>query len=174
MTKRLPALTTLLLFCLVTGVKAQSSQFLETELYAERLEVVVDESGGQARRLVPVTQFLPGEEVIYTAQFTNVSDSTQEQVSIVQPLPEHMVYVPGSAVGPGTDISFSIDGGANFAAPDELLVEDENGVPVVVAPEAYTHIRWSMRKNLAPGARGYARFRAVFHYREDADVGARD
>ena len=121
-----------------------------------------------------MTQFLPGEEVIYTVQFTNITESVQEHVSIVQPLPEYMVYVPGSAVGPGTDVSFSIDGGANFSAADELAAEDENGVPVVVEPKPYTHIRWSMRKNLAPGATGYARVRAVFHYRENADLEDRD
>ncbi len=174
MANRLPGLTTLLLFTLSAAAMAQSSQALEVELYAERLEVVVDESGSQARRLVAVTQFLPGEEVIYTVQFTNVTDSVQEHVSIVQPLPEYMVYVPGSAVGPGTDIAFSIDGGANFAAADELVVGDENGVPVVVEPDAYSHIRWSMRNNLAPGAKGYARFRAVFRYRENAGVDDRD
>ena len=174
MANRLPGLTTLLLITLSPAATAQSSQVLEVELHAERLEVVIDESGSQARRLVAVTQFLPGEEVIYTVQFTNITESVQEHVSIVQPLPEYMVYVPGSAVGPGTDVSFSIDGGANFSAADELAAEDENGMPVVVESKPYTHIRWSMRKNLAPGATGYARFRAVFHYRENADFEDRD
>ncbi|HUO82064.1 MAG TPA: hypothetical protein VM616_04310, partial [Gammaproteobacteria bacterium] len=75
-------------------------------------------------------------------------------------IPPGMRYVADSAAGPGTDIGYSIDGGASFAEPDELNFGQDSERRLVAA-EFYTDIRWTMRHPLAPAATGYARFRAV-------------
>lgn len=164
-----------LLGVLPTLVCGQTSGGIATKLLAEKLELVVDPAGVQGERLVPVSPadpVVPGEEVIYTVRFANESDLPRDNVVIVQALPKHMVYAADTAVGPGTDVTFSIDGGATFELPVDLTVIDEFGAEQTALPQDYSHIRWIMRHTLAPRAIGYARFRAVFHYRQPAQPAA--
>jgi hypothetical protein len=63
-------------------------------------------------------------------------------------MPQGLQFIPGSAAGPASTVEFSVDGGATFLAK----------------PEAgeFTHIRWSLRRPLPPGATALLRFRATF------------
>ena len=81
------------------------------------------------------------------------------KVQVSQKIPANTTYVPGSAGGPGADVEFSIDGGQTFARAEHLKLEDGSIAP----PERYTHIRWTLRNPLAPGATALARFRAKFN-----------
>jgi hypothetical protein len=58
-------------------------------------------------------------------------------------------------------VLYSIDGGRSFGLPEELLVTSGDGAPRTADAGEYTHIRWLLAKPLAPGATGFARFRAV-------------
>jgi len=72
-------------------------------------------------------------------------------------------YQPGSATGPACDLEFSIDGGSTFAKPE--LPRTGSGKKSVRKPPSapeYTHVRWVLRRPLAPGATALLRFRAVF------------
>ena len=120
----------------------------------------IDESGQEATRLVPVSTVVPGDEVIYTISFTNISEEPAENVTITNAVPEHMAYVGDTAFGPGTEVSFSVDGGFSYGSPGELTVTDDDGEERPANASDYTHIRWVMRSNLEPGSKGFARFRA--------------
>ena len=50
------------------------------------------------------------------------------------------MYVDGSAFGPGTEIQFSVDGGATFAPAGELNVS-ENGEVRQAEANDFTHVR---------------------------------
>ena len=56
---------------------------------------------------------------------------------------------------------YSVDGGRTFGQPRELYVGVAEGSRRLAAADDYTHIRWLLRAPLAPGAKGFARFRAV-------------
>ena len=131
------------------------------ETVVEKEETVVGDDGQETTRLVPVATIVPGEEVVYTITFTNNGADAAENVAITNPIPEHMLYVDGTAFGPGTDVSYSVDGGESYAAADELEVVDADGTVRRAGASDYTHIRWVMRNDLQSGARGFARFRAV-------------
>ena len=124
-------------------------------------EVTVNEAGEETTRLVDVTTVVPGDQVIYTVTFRNIGEQPAERVTITDPIPEEMAYVDGSVFGPGTDITFSVDGGNTFAAAEELTVLDDVGNERTAQAADYTHIRWVMRNALPPGEQGYARFRAI-------------
>ena len=134
---------------------------LQVQTIAQKEITIVNDDGQRETRLVPVTTVVPGDEVIYTITFTNVGAESADAITITDPVPQQMRYIDGSAFSAGADLQFSIDGGVNWGAAEELTVRDEQGElrPAVAAD--YTHIRWVMRHPVAPGKRGYARFKAA-------------
>jgi uncharacterized repeat protein (TIGR01451 family) len=128
---------------------------------AERRVMVPTTNGELAIRYVPATEVSVGEEVHYTLRVLNTSNMPITQAMIVRALPHNTRYIPASATGPGADLSFSVDGGATFAAAQELKVNTYLG-PRRATTDDYTHIRWQLRHPLAPGATALLRFRAEF------------
>jgi len=79
---------------------------------------------------------------------------------IKNPVPEHMLYVEGSAEGKGTKIEFSVDKGRTFEAAGKLMVPTPDGKKRRAAAADYTYIRWTIEKPLHKGANGSVSFRA--------------
>ena len=133
---------------------------LDVKTVVQKEQVIVNEDGKTETRLVPAATVVPGENVVYTITFQNISDEAADDVVVTNPIADSLTYVEGSAFGPGTEILFSIDGGQTFAKRDELIVT-ENGETRAAGPSDFTHIRWVMQQDLAAGAQGIARFAAV-------------
>ncbi|MDH4106754.1 MAG: hypothetical protein OEW35_00405 [Gammaproteobacteria bacterium] len=142
-----------------THAHAQQGHLNVTTI-VQKEEVVVDENGQQSTRLVAAAKVVPGDQVVYTVTFANVSDEAADNIVITNPLPAEMTYVEGSAFGPGAEIEFSADGGKSFAAREKLTVPDEQGGQRQARAEDYTHIRWVMREQVRAGSQGVAQFRA--------------
>ena len=138
---------------------AQEQGHLNVRTVVQKEEVTVTDTGETERKLVPADTVVPGDDVVYTITFTNVSDEIADNIVITNPISENLTYVQGSAFGPGTVIEFSVDNGQNFAAPDELMV-GANGGQRPAAAEDFTHVRWTMQNDLQVGAQGMARFKA--------------
>ena len=136
---------------------AQGHLLVKTVVQKE--EVVISESGEERVELVDAKTVVPGDEVIYTVTFQNISDEAAENVVITNPIAGDLVYVEGSAFGPGSSVLFSVDGGNVFAAASELSVT-EDGVTRPAEPRDFTHIRWQMQGDIPAGTQGVARFRA--------------
>jgi len=143
---------------LATTAIASEAVELRTQLIAE-----VRESTGPAERpsfrLVPAGRLSQGQVVYYTVRITNPTPVFANKVQVSQLIPANTTYLPGSAAGPGAEVEFSIDGGQSFASPESLKQADG----ARATPEQYTHIRWTLRNPLAPGATALARFRATFN-----------
>lgn len=152
-------LTTVVALLLVSVAYAQDGGHLKLTTTVQKEQLTITETGEQKKELVAATTVLPGDSVIYTIAFENVSDEAAENVTITNPVPENLTYEVGSAFGPGAVIEFSVDGGTLYAAAAELTVT-ENGEIRAAQPADYTHIRWVMQNDLAVGAQGIARFRA--------------
>ncbi len=132
---------------------------LELKTVVEKVEEVTSPDGETVVRLVPVDAVVPGEEVVYTVNYTNISDTPAENIVITNPIPRELTYIDGSAFGPGTDISFSVDGGASYADPASLTVI-EDGVERTATVRDFTNIRWEVKSPVDGGEQGFARFRA--------------
>jgi uncharacterized repeat protein (TIGR01451 family) len=146
------------------SITRAQAQGVELVTKAEK-EVEVEELGAKVKKLVPPQKMVPGDDVLYTVTYTNKTTTPAEKVLITNAVPPHTRYKEGSAAGEGADITFSVDGGKTFAAPGKLTVsiKDKDGKAVVrpaTAPD-YTHIRWSLRDNVAPGRTGTVTFRVV-------------
>ncbi len=142
------------------AVSAVAQGHLNVQTTVQKEETFVNEAGESDKRLVAADIVVPGDRVFYTITFTNTSDESADKVVVTNPIAEGLVYVNGSAFGPGTDITFSVDDGENYAAAGDLTVT-EDGESRPAEAKDFTHIRWVMRSELAAGAQGTARFAAI-------------
>ena len=138
---------------------AQEQGHLNVRTVVQKEEVTVNDAGETERRLVTADTVVPGDDVIYTITFTNISDEIAENIVITNPISENLTYVEGSAFGPGAVVEFSVDGGATYGAAGELMVGTNGGERPADAGD-FTHVRWTMQNELEAGAQGMARFRA--------------
>jgi uncharacterized repeat protein (TIGR01451 family) len=118
-------------------------------------------AGHEIVQLRPAEHLVAGDEVIYTLAVRNEGTTGVDDYVFTSPIPEHMVYVADSAVGPGVDISYSVDGGRSFASPGELFVHGADGKQRAAVAADYTTIRWLLRNRLNAGSMALARFRAL-------------
>lgn len=144
-----------------TTVFAAEPGSISLKSIAQQIKVTTDEKGVQHTTLVPAGKVLPGTEVVYTLEYVNVGKHPATNVVFTNPVPEHMVYVPDSAEGKGTDITFSIDGGKTWGTPDQLETRDADGTTHTALPKDYNAVRWALKGALPPGAKGSVSFHAV-------------
>lgn len=135
---------------------------IELKNSAEVEQEYVNEQGQKATRLVPVAKVVPGDQVIYTVTAKNVCDKPADNIVIANPLPEHMSYVPDSALGTGTDIAYSLDG-AEFKAAEQLVVHAADGSTRTARADEYRAVRWIFKSSFAPGATAFVRYRAALN-----------
>jgi uncharacterized repeat protein (TIGR01451 family) len=104
----------------------------------------------------------PGDEIRYTLAFTNLTAGSVKNVQFVDPIPQGLVYVLGSAAArQSARVEYSIDGGKTYAEqPMIAVVEDGKTVQKPAPRERYTHVRWTVLETVAPGAQVTAEFRA--------------
>ena len=149
---------------LIVGLATSTIAFAEGEVElkttAQQEVKVVDASGREVTKLVTASKVVPGDEVIYTITARNLSDQAVDSVVIDDPIPEHMTYVMGSAVGEGTVITFSVDGGKGFDRSENLAVTDASGTSRPAEARDYTNIRWTLDTALAPAELRSVSFRA--------------
>lgn len=142
--------------CLSATARAQNC--IELTTTAESEQQYVNEQGQKATRLVPLEKPVPGSEVVWTITAKNTCTKAVENVVIANPVPEHMTYVANSAMGTGTDITYSLDG--KEYKPAAALTSTRNGAVRVATPDEYRAIRWSYAASFAPGSTAFVRYRA--------------
>jgi uncharacterized repeat protein (TIGR01451 family) len=126
---------------------ATGSDLLETTIAVERLVPAAHPDRGSGR-FVQADRLAAGDELHYTIRVRNPGARFVTDVQVVKRMPDGVQYIEGSAVGPACDVEFSADGGQTFT---------------VKAPAGgFTHLRWSLRRPLPPGATALLRFRATF------------
>lgn len=154
------ALYALPLLFAATLALAQDASPLRVTQVAEMEKTVMAADGTKQTTLVPATLVPPGGEVVYTVKFENVGKQAATDVVVTNPVPEHTRYVANSAGGPGTEVTYSVDGGRTFGAPGALRVAADGGTRPATAAD-YTHLQFRLVNALPPGQVAYARFRTV-------------
>jgi uncharacterized repeat protein (TIGR01451 family) len=125
------------------------------------VETRMSQNGRDIVKLTPADRVVPGDQVIYTLQIRNNGAAAVRAPNVPYPIPDHMRYVADSAVGPGADVTYSIDGGRTFDRPENLKVTEPGGQMRTAGAAEYTHIRWHLKNNLKSNSVAFARFRAV-------------
>lgn len=150
---------------LAAAVQAQAPAAGVQLVNVAQREVEVEEAGKRVRKLVEPGKMVPGDEVVWTTTYTNKGPRPAERVIVTNPVPQHTKFRAGTAEGANAEIVYSVDGGKTYATPDKLVVttRDAAGKPATRPAVAadFTHIRWTLKDPLAPGASGFVRFRTV-------------
>lgn len=147
-----------LVFAALPAAAQQATQQALTVTATNRTAAQAERNDDRAR---------PGDVVRYRLTFTNVTRNPVRGVTLANPLAAGMRFVGGSARADRGDAraEYSADGGRTFSAqPMEEVVVDGQRVRRAVPAERYTHVRWTVDGNVAPGATVVAEF--------DARVGA--
>jgi uncharacterized repeat protein (TIGR01451 family) len=156
--------TMLLVTFLALPLAAQAQQKGNIELKSVA-EVDVTEANAQGQKVVKrvdaaAAKVVPGDVVIFTTTYKNISKEPADNIVITNPVPEHMDYVDKSAEGKGAKIDFSVDKGKSYEAADKLQIVDKAGKSRKALSKDITHIRWTLTKPLAPGGSGSVSFKA--------------
>lgn len=112
---------------------------------------ITNKDGSKQDKWQEPDKLLPGERVGYQIEVNNLGNEAADDIVIANPIPEHTVYIQGSAKGLNTTIEFSVDNGKTFALPAQLFVEKE-GKRVQATAADYTQVRWKLNQPLAAGA----------------------
>lgn len=131
-----------------------------------RLEIAIAQARevleGKKTRMVPIQSASPGDIVQYTLTYANKGDEVANDAVIDDPIPKGTTFLANTAAGEGAEVSFSSDGGKNFAAPVKLTYEirlpSGEVEKRVATPADYTHVRFLI-KHVAAGASGNVAFR---------------
>src|SRR5688500_13508148 len=89
---------------------AQTQGCIVLKSTAETEKEVVNDKGEKSKVLVPAGKVIPGTEVVWTVTANNTCKQPSDNVTINNPVAEHMTLVPNSAFGSGSDIIYSLDG----------------------------------------------------------------
>jgi uncharacterized repeat protein (TIGR01451 family) len=116
--------------------------------------------GRETTKLIPADRVVSGDTVIYTLEVRNTAPTSVPRPVVTYAVPQHMTYMPESAVGPGTEVTYSIDAGRSFDAPESLRIQEPGGQVRAATAADYTHIRWQMKNALKGNSVAFVRFRA--------------
>jgi uncharacterized repeat protein (TIGR01451 family) len=147
------------LLCTVSA-RSQVADPLVVRAIAEVESRSID-NGREAVKLVPADRVVPGDRVLYTLEVRNAAATIVESPIVTHAVPEHMRYVAGSAVGPGAEVTFSVDGGRSFGRTESLVVKGQDGKPRPAVAADYTDIRWQLKNGLKANSVAFVRFRAL-------------
>jgi uncharacterized repeat protein (TIGR01451 family) len=118
------------------------------------------EHGREVAKLLPADRVGSGDWIVYTLEVRNTASTAVPPPMVTYAVPEHMSYVAESAVGPATEVTYSVDGGQSFDAPENLKIQDADGQRRLAGAADYTHIRWQMKNGLKGNSVAFVRFRA--------------
>jgi|TARA_B110000902_G_C14153903_1_gene530626 uncharacterized repeat protein (TIGR01451 family) len=128
---------------------------------AQKQVISVSQNGAETTSFTDVGIVVPGDSIVYTSTFTNISSEVVSSIVVNNPVPDNTKYVRFTAQGENTTVTFSIDSGNAFSAPAGLTVTEANGVARAAKPEEYTDIRWIYQGELLPGQSSSVNFKVT-------------
>ncbi|MCK9483088.1 MAG: hypothetical protein M0R34_01830 [Candidatus Marinimicrobia bacterium] len=143
-------------FAVTSQVLAQGTPKLELTVAEAKVNLTRAEKSGRAKIM-----YKPGDVIHYTITAQNVGDGVMTSPVVTDPIPAGVVYVPMSAKGEDTIITFSINSGITYQNwPPTYTVKDADGKEIVknAPPEMISHIRWELQKPLAPNEKKILEF----------------
>jgi uncharacterized repeat protein (TIGR01451 family) len=126
---------------IVTITCASSASSLTTDSVAETLTVSTADM--TLIKSVNTASAVPGNLLTYTVVYTSAGSTDAFNAVIIDLVPAATAYVSGSAMGAGTTIAYSHDGGITYDGSETAPV---------------THVRWTVTAPLAPGDSGTLSF----------------
>lgn len=127
-------------------------------------EVTLKQQGKTMTKRIPLDKANPGDVVVYTITYSNPGNGPILDAVIVNPVPEGVSYIADTAEGKGADITCSIDKGRTWQKPPVMIdfkKPDGSLEKKPASPDMYTHIKWAIKKPVAPGQSGEVSFKVT-------------
>ena len=158
---KLSKLFNLSLAALLAGTISFSAHAAGVE-FSNKAEVDVTtiKDGKKEINRLPAKKVAPDGEVIYTTTFKNTLNKPISNIMVTNPIPANMLYSTDSATGANTVITYSVDGGKTYDAPEKLTVAGKDGKQRPAQAADFTHIRWVYKGDLATGKSSDVGFKA--------------
>jgi uncharacterized repeat protein (TIGR01451 family) len=119
--------------------------------------IAINDKGEREVSFVEPTTVIPGDVILYTIEFENISNEEAANIVIDDPVPNNSLYRDGSAAGENAEIMFSLDG-KKFDVAENLFVED-NGAKRLASAKDYRSVRWIIKQALKPGEKKTVSFK---------------
>lgn len=138
----------LLAFAAPVAAFAQDKQPVELsgDVLVER---VVKEANGERRVLEKPDTVVPGDTLVFSTYYHNVSNEVVKDFVVTNPVPQ-AIRVAAEDAG---KLELSVDGATTWGKLAELQVEDGKGGKRPAGIDDITHLRWTFAEIL-PGAKG--------------------
>jgi uncharacterized repeat protein (TIGR01451 family) len=153
----------LTIFFLLTGVPQAQNAQLDLKTTGEKEMKVIKEGNATIKR-VPLDKANPGDVVVYTITYANLGKGPILDAVIVDPLPSGVRYISDTAEGKDAEITFSVDNGRTWVKPPAMIEfrnPDGSLEKKPAPPDMYTHIKWTIKKSVAPGEAGQVSFKVT-------------
>lgn len=152
------------LWLIVGGVIAGLNSLAASDPISIKAIAEVEQSsqpqGRETTKLIPAERVVSGDTVIYTLEVRNTAPTSVPRPVLTYAIPTHMTYTADSAIGPGAEVSYSVDSGLSFDAPENLRIREPGGETRAATAADYTHIRWQLKNALQAHSVAFVRFRA--------------
>jgi uncharacterized repeat protein (TIGR01451 family) len=123
-----------------------------------------DASGRETVELRQADSTSPGDTLVYRIVYRNQGSAPAHDAQVVDPIPAGTQLVPGSWEVRGGEFTVSADGGKSFEPyPIRRAVKQEAGGTVMkeIGLSEYTHVRWTTKETLPPGAERTTAFKVT-------------
>lgn len=141
-----------LMLLLMAGFALAQSNPIEYQIETYIVSQITTDSGDTQEKFSPATSARPGQVVEYRIIATNTGDTTLPAgiVVITGPIPKGTSYIEGSATPTSERVftEFTADG-ATYSEPPIFTGSGESRI--LVAPEEYSAVRWTLQIPLEPG-----------------------
>src|SRR5262245_6837417 len=134
------------------------------DISAAKEVVTRDASGKEQVELRDATNMGPGDVLVYRIDYSNKGSAPAHDARVADPIPTGTRLMPNSWQADGADFSVSVDGGKTWEGyPVKRAVTLADGTQIVkeVDLTSYTHVRWTTKDPLPPGATRSALFKVT-------------
>ena len=138
---------------------AQGVPKLELTVLDAKVNMTPAEKEGRSQ-----INYKPGDIIRYTIIASNIGTGVLSNPLITDPVPQGVSYKPLSAKGENAEITYSVNEGRLFQSwPPTYKVKGENEQIVVklASPDMITHVRWELKKPLAPNESQQLEFEVI-------------
>lgn len=134
---------------------AASNVSLASDVFVEKIER--DAQGRPVTRLSPPRALTAGDALVFILSYRNRGAVPASGFVVTNPVPDGVAF--RAAESPDAEVS--VDGGRAWGRLGSLVVAGPDGRPRPAAAADVTHIRWSVKDIVAPGATGQLSYRAT-------------
>ncbi len=121
---------------------------LSTQTY--KVTEVIKADGSSKIEWVTADSIVPGDKVGYRIIVNNNGTEPADSIVLDNPVPQHTVYVAGSARGANSKIEYSVDSGKSYNMPEKLFIT-KNGKKYPATAKDYSHVKWTLTHALKAG-----------------------